>query len=145
MATLDSVPDTQRRHAESLAPRLDVAYRKVRADSTAICEPLETEDFVVQSMPDASPAKWHLAHSSWFFEQFVLKPHDRHYRAFNSDFDYLFNSYYQTLGPMHQRPYRGLLTRPTVAEVMRYRDCMWTNTCSDCWSARMSWIASPIS
>ncbi|MFL6578018.1 MAG: ergothioneine biosynthesis protein EgtB, partial [Povalibacter sp.] len=67
------------------------------------------------------PAKWHLAHTSWFFEHFVLKPHAHHYRLFNDAFGYLFNSYYQTVGPMHERPQRGLLTRPSVAEVKRYR------------------------
>jgi ergothioneine biosynthesis protein EgtB len=96
-------------------------YNRVRATSAAICEPLAIEDFVVQSMADASPAKWHLAHTSWFFEQFILKPHAPDYRVFQPQFEYLFNSYYQTVGPMHQRPLRGLLTRPTVAEVFAYR------------------------
>ncbi|HEY6645014.1 ergothioneine biosynthesis protein EgtB [Povalibacter sp.] len=105
------------RSAESLADR----FSRVRSLSIALCQPLQTEDYVVQSMPDASPAKWHLAHTTWFFETFLLKPHSRHYRVFDERFDYLFNSYYQTLGPMHQRPRRGLLTRPTVAEVKRYR------------------------
>jgi ergothioneine biosynthesis protein EgtB len=89
--------------------------------TAALCAPLQTEDFVVQSMPDASPAKWHLAHTSWFFEQFLLKPMLPLYRAFHPRFEFLFNSYYQTVGPMHQRPQRGLLTRPTVDEVCRYR------------------------
>jgi ergothioneine biosynthesis protein EgtB len=83
---------------------------------------LQTEDFVVQSMPDASPIKWHLAHTSWFFEQFLLKPLLTGYRVFHPDFEYLFNSYYQTVGRMHARPQRGLLTRPTVDEVLRYRE-----------------------
>ena len=96
-------------------------YRRVRSISPAICEPLELEDYVVQSMPDASPAKWHLAHTSWFFEQFLLKPLVSGYRVFHPRFEFLFNSYYQTVGPMHQRPRRGLLTRPTVAEVLEYR------------------------
>jgi ergothioneine biosynthesis protein EgtB len=96
-------------------------FNRVRAASVAICRPLATEDYVVQSMADASPAKWHLAHTSWFFEQFILKPHARGYRAFQPQFEYLFNSYYQTVGPMHQRPRRGLLTRPTVAEILAYR------------------------
>jgi len=106
------------RPAETLAAR----YSHVRRVSLGICEPLETEDYVVQSMPDASPAKWHLAHTSWFFEQFLLKPLLPGYRAFHPDFEYLFNSYYQTVGRMHERPQRGLLTRPTVAEVVRYRE-----------------------
>ena len=106
------------RPAEALAAR----YSHVRRVSLEICEPLETEDYVVQSMPDASPAKWHLAHTSWFFEQFLLKPLLTGYRAFHPDFEYLFNSYYQTVGRMHARPQRGLLTRPTVEEVLRYRE-----------------------
>ena len=103
------------RPAEVLAAR----YSHIRRVSLEICEPLQTEDFVVQSMPDASPAKWHLAHTSWFFEQFLLKPLLPGYRAFHPDFEYLFNSYYQTVGRMHERPQRGLLTRPTVEEVLR--------------------------
>jgi ergothioneine biosynthesis protein EgtB len=83
---------------------------------------MEVEDYVVQSMPDASPVKWHLAHTSWFFEQFILKPSLAGYRVFHPQFEFLFNSYYQTVGPMHQRPDRGMLTRPTVSEVFRYRD-----------------------
>jgi ergothioneine biosynthesis protein EgtB len=105
------------RTPEPLPPR----YRRIRAVTAALCAPLQTEDYVVQSMPDASPAKWHLAHTSWFFEQFLLKPMLTGYRAFHPRFEYLFNSYYQTVGPMHQRPQRGLLTRPTVDEVRRYR------------------------
>lgn len=97
------------------------AYTRVRQGSRAICGPLQIEDYVVQSMADASPVKWHLAHTSWFFEQFILKPQARDYRVFHPGFDYLFNSYYQTVGPMHQRPQRGQLTRPTVAEVLAYR------------------------
>jgi ergothioneine biosynthesis protein EgtB len=110
------LPET--RPAEVLAAR----YAHVRRVSLEICEPLQTEDFVVQSMPDASPTKWHLAHTSWFFEQFLLQPLLTGYRAFHPDFEYLFNSYYQTVGRMHARPQRGLLTRPTVDEVLRYRE-----------------------
>ncbi len=106
------------RPAEVLAAR----YSHVRRVSLQICEPLQTEDFVVQSMPDASPTKWHLAHTSWFFEQFLLKPLLAGYRAFHPDFEYLFNSYYQSVGRMHERPQRGLLTRPTVQEVLQYRE-----------------------
>jgi ergothioneine biosynthesis protein EgtB len=116
MATAETLTPTHRR-TESLLDR----YLRVRATSLQICEPLEIEDYVVQSMPDCSPAKWHLAHTSWFFEHFLLKPYSPQYRAFSESFSYLFNSYYQTVGPMHQRPRRGLLTRPTVAEVVQYR------------------------
>ncbi|HET9447832.1 MAG TPA: ergothioneine biosynthesis protein EgtB [Steroidobacteraceae bacterium] len=104
--------------AEVLAAR----YARTRRVTLELCEPLQTEDFVVQSMPDASPTKWHLAHTSWFFEQFLLKPLLPGYRAFHADFEYLFNSYYQSVGRMHERPHRGLLTRPTVKEVLQYRE-----------------------
>jgi ergothioneine biosynthesis protein EgtB len=97
-------------------------YRCVRSTTTALCAPLATEDYVAQSMPDASPTKWHLAHTTWFFEEFVLKAFAPGYRPFHPQFAYLFNSYYQSVGAMHDRPRRGLLTRPTVAEVRDYRD-----------------------
>jgi ergothioneine biosynthesis protein EgtB len=97
------------------------SYRRVRGVSLEICDGLEPEDFVVQSMTDASPLKWHLAHTSWFFEQFLLKSYLAAYRPFHPRYEYLFNSYYQSVGPMHQRPKRGMLTRPTMREIMRYR------------------------
>ncbi len=87
----------------------------------ALCEPLEVEDFVVQSMPDASPTKWHLAHSSWFFETFVLKPFNPNHQPFDASFDFIFNSYYNAVGDRHERNKRGLLSRPTLNEVLRYR------------------------
>ncbi len=96
-------------------------YRSVRATSMALIDGLEPEDTVVQSMPDVSPTKWHLAHVSWFFERFVLEPHADGYRPFDKDFDYLFNSYYHTAGNMHARPQRGLLSRPTLGRVLDYR------------------------
>jgi ergothioneine biosynthesis protein EgtB len=96
-------------------------YRSVRARTEELCEPLETEDYVIQSMPDASPVKWHLAHTSWFFETFLLAPHVPGYRPFDPDFNFLFNSYYNAVGPRWQRDRRGALSRPTVAEVFRYR------------------------
>lgn len=111
-----ATPVIDRSH-EPLASR----YSRIREASLAICSPLEIEDYVVQSMPDASPAKWHLAHTSWFFEQFLLRPLLPGYQPFQAEFEYLFNSYYQTVGPMHLRPERGLLTRPTVKEVFAYR------------------------
>ncbi len=97
-------------------------YRCVRAASNGIAEPLVTEDYVIQSMPDVSPTKWHLAHTSWFFETFLLKRHVPRYAAFDESYEYLFNSYYVQVGPRHCRPRRGLLSRPTVADVYRYRD-----------------------
>jgi ergothioneine biosynthesis protein EgtB len=96
-------------------------YLEVRAATTALCEPLAVEDYVVQSMPDASPAKWHLAHTSWFFEEFVLARAVADYRPHAEPYRYLFNSYYNSVGPMHGRAARGMLSRPTVAEVMSYR------------------------
>lgn len=97
------------------------AYRAVRARSCALAAPLSAEDACVQSMPDASPAKWHLAHTSWFFERFVLAAHAPGYREFHERFEYLFNSYYFTVGQMHLRPRRGLITRPSLTEVLDYR------------------------
>ena len=96
-------------------------FRQVRAASERLCEPLETEDYGVQSMPDVSPPKWHLAHISWFFEAFLLQPYLRGYRPLDPCYDYLFNSYYQTHGTPFPRAQRGMLSRPTVAEVYSYR------------------------
>jgi ergothioneine biosynthesis protein EgtB len=103
------------------APPLASLYREVRRATEALCAPLEVEDYVLQSMPDASPAKWHLAHTAWFFETFVLAPHRPGYRPFHPQFAMLFNSYYNAVGPRWPRSQRGLLSRPTVAEVYRYR------------------------
>ena len=96
-------------------------YRSVRTMTQSLCEPLETEDYVIQSMPEASPTKWHLAHTSWFFETFVLEAGAPAYRPIDARYRYLFNSYYYTVGAMHLRPERGLLSRPTVQEVYAYR------------------------
>jgi ergothioneine biosynthesis protein EgtB len=82
---------------------------------------LSAEDQVVQSMPDASPTKWHRAHATWFFEQFLLRPHDKDYRVFDERFTYLYNSYYVSAGPRQARPQRGLITRPSADEVTEYR------------------------
>jgi len=95
-------------------------YQSVRATSLALAAPLSAEDAMVQSMPDASPAKWHLAHTTWFFERFVLATQDG-YRGIEPAWDVLFNSYYQSVGPMHPRPQRGLLSRPTLPAVLAYR------------------------
>src|SRR4029079_2556622 len=97
------------------------AFRTVRAETERRAAPLSPEDQIVQSMADASPAKWHLAHTTWFFEQFVLKPHAPGYREFDERFGFLFNSYYVAAGPRHARPERGVLTRPSVDEVTGYR------------------------
>jgi ergothioneine biosynthesis protein EgtB len=96
------------------------AFRAVRAHTEAVAAPLSAEDCTIQSMPDASPVKWHLAHSSWFFESLILAQ-DTGYAPFDPHFAFLFNSYYEALGPRHPRPKRGLLTRPGLDKVMAYR------------------------
>jgi len=96
-------------------------YREVRALSEAIAAPLSDADATVQSMADASPAKWHLAHVSWFFESFVLRDNVAGYTPFDPHYAYLFNSYYEAEGPRHARPMRGMLTRPTLDEIRAYR------------------------
>jgi len=96
-------------------------FETVRAQSLALCEGLSAEDMVVQSMPDASPAKWHLAHTTWFFEEFLLAPSLHGYRRYHPDFAYLFNSYYEQVGERHARPMRGLLTRPPLEDVRAFR------------------------
>lgn len=98
-----------------------LTFREVRAATEALCAPLAVDDYGAQSMPDASPVKWHLAHTSWFFEEFVLQAAVAAYRFYDPRFRYLFNSYYESVGPRHERPQRGLLTRPTVDAVLAYR------------------------
>ena len=96
-------------------------YDLVRAFTEELAAPLSPEDQCVQSMPEASPTKWHLAHTTWFFETLVLMPHARGYEPYDRRYHYLFNSYYEALGPRHPRPSRGLLTRPSLADVLAYR------------------------
>src|SRR5215831_20798185 len=93
------------------------AFRQVRAETEARAAHLSAEDQVVQSMADASPTKWHRAHVTWFFEQFLLVPNDPGYASFDQRFPFLFNSYYVAAGPRHARPQRGLITRPNGADV----------------------------
>ncbi|HSM69344.1 MAG TPA: ergothioneine biosynthesis protein EgtB [Xanthomonadales bacterium] len=95
-------------------------YMGVRRDTLALAEPLSPEDMTVQSMPDASPTRWHLAHTTWFFEHFLLS-RERGHRPYREGWDYLFNSYYYTVGDMHQRPRRGLLSRPGTDEILAWR------------------------
>jgi ergothioneine biosynthesis protein EgtB len=116
---LDSVVREQTAGAE----RRDLHRRvaAVRDASEVLAAPLGAEDQTVQSMPDVSPTKWHLAHVSWFFETFILKPLDPGYRVFDPVFEYLFNSYYEAVGPRHPRPARGLLSRPGLARILAYR------------------------
>jgi ergothioneine biosynthesis protein EgtB len=96
-------------------------YETIRAHTETLSASLSAEDQCVQSMPDASPAKWHRAHVTWFFEEFVLRASRENYRVFDEDFRYLFNSYYDTIGSRHPRPMRGLLTRPDTARIGEYR------------------------
>jgi ergothioneine biosynthesis protein EgtB len=106
-----------------IAQREDLlhAYERVRRRSLEIAAPLSGEDCCAQSMPDASPVKWHLAHTTWFFETFILEPHEAHFAPFHPAFRVLFNSYYKGIGDQHPRPRRGLLTRPSLDEVRAYR------------------------
>jgi ergothioneine biosynthesis protein EgtB len=103
------------------APDLRARYELVRAQSVALTAPLSEADAQAQSMPDASPTKWHLAHTTWFFETFVLERFEPGFEPFHAAFRVLFNSYYQGVGEQHPRPQRGLITRPGLREVMAYR------------------------
>jgi ergothioneine biosynthesis protein EgtB len=114
------------REPETLSGALDrqawiAALRRVRAETERRAAPLSPEDQTIQSMPDASPTKWHRAHTTWFFEQFLLVPNVPGYRVFDERFSFLFNSYYVAAGPRHERPKRGLITRPSTDEVAAYR------------------------
>jgi ergothioneine biosynthesis protein EgtB len=107
--------------ASSRREKLLSRFHEVRNFTSALCQGLAPEDYVVQSMPDVSPTKWHLAHTTWFFETFVLKKWITGYRPENTGYAYLFNSYYNAAGDMHRRDLRGLISRPTVEETHRYR------------------------
>jgi len=107
--------------AEGLGGMLLQDYSNVRAVTTALAGPLSQEDACVQSMPDASPAKWHLAHTTWFFETFVLEKYEPCFSPFDAAFRVLFNSYYNGVGEQYPRPRRGMLTRPSLARVLDYR------------------------
>jgi ergothioneine biosynthesis protein EgtB len=113
--------DRSARVAHNTADTLLEDYRIVRKDSETLCAPLAAEDYVIQAMPDVSPPKWHLAHTTWFFENFLLVPYLKRYRVFHERYGYLFNSYYETVGTFFPRPQRGLLARPTVEDIRCYR------------------------
>jgi ergothioneine biosynthesis protein EgtB len=115
------LPGKQQRLQQAPASQVSARYRQIRAATESLCRPLATDDYALQSMPDASPAKWHIAHTSWFFEEFVLQAAVDGYTFFDPSFRYLFNSYYESVGPRHSRPERGLLSRPTTEQVWAYR------------------------
>src|SRR5580698_11168924 len=103
---------------------MDIAdcYIKVRKRTEHICSHLQTEDYVVQPVVDVSPPKWHIGHTTWFFETFILKPYFMGYQEYNPEYNYVFNSYYETVGNRVIRTDRGNLSRPTVIEIYRYRE-----------------------
>jgi ergothioneine biosynthesis protein EgtB len=115
--------DFQKRHIDTPDRALASGQRlaTVRSRSESLCSPLEIEDYVIQASDSVSPPKWHLAHTTWFFETFILLPIAPGYRVFDEAYAHLFNSYYETAGTFFPRPQRGLLSRPTVAEIYRYR------------------------
>ena len=97
-------------------------FMKIRNFFNELCAELKTEDYVIQSMPEVSPTRWHLAHTSWFFEAFVLDKAIKHYKSLHPQYNFLFNSYYVQIGERFERAQRGLLSRPTVEEVFEYRN-----------------------
>src|SRR6187551_32592 len=115
-AVKKAAPSLDDKRAAALA-----AFRRVRAETEMRASRLSAEDQLVQSMADASPTKWHRAHVTWFFEQFLLMPNDPSYTVFDERFSFLFNSYYVAAGPRHARPQRGMITRPSGADVACYR------------------------
>ncbi|MEQ8267347.1 MAG: ergothioneine biosynthesis protein EgtB [Parvibaculum sp.] len=116
--TRDKVPSRENRGNPA---ELENRYLAVRGATEALAEPLSAEDQTVQSMPDASPVKWHRAHTTWFFETFLLQPHLPGYSVFDESYNYLFNSYYEAIGDRHPRPARGMITRPAAHEIGAYR------------------------
>ena len=116
-----ALTDSQKRHQRH-PDTLLADFNRIRTESVSICQPLEIEDYGIQTMPDVSPPKWHLAHTSWFFETFLLKPFAARFEPFHPQFEHLFNSYYNGVGEPYPRPRRGLLSRPTVDEIYAYRD-----------------------
>lgn len=110
-------------HADEInLDKLCSKYRKIRSFTRKLLEPLSSEDACGQSMPDCSPAKWHAAHTTWFFETFILKKILVNYISFDPEYEYLFNSYYNCIGKQYPREQRGLITRPSLAQVLEYRD-----------------------
>jgi len=121
MAQRAGQPHSDQRVAPDTPQDLIQRYLEVRQHTMALCTPLATEDYVIQTMPDVSPTKWHLAHTSWFFETFILRVFSSEYQPLHEEYAYLFNSYYEGEGAMWPRPQRGLLSRPTVQDIQDYR------------------------
>ena len=109
------------RTSDASASALAAQYQRIRDQTEALCRPLALEDYGVQPMVDASPPKWHLAHTTWFFETFLLNAGGRDYTPFHPRYEYLFNSYYNSIGEQFPRAQRGNLSRPTLAQVLEYR------------------------
>ena len=131
------------RRAVAQAPsNLPEAYRTVRAMTERLSSVLSAEDQTVQTMPDVSPTKWHRAHVTWFFETFVLGEYADDYRPYDEAYAYIFNSYYEAVGARHPRPERGLLSRPGIEEIGRYREAVDAAMDADCSAIRAS-PASP--
>ena len=115
--------DEQQQGTDMIGPEsVKKRYRRVRDTTMSLTEHLSEEDQAIQSMADVSPTKWHLAHTTWFFETFLLRDHVQGYGAFDKRYHFLFNSYYEAEGPRHARPARGLLSRPGLPEIHRYRE-----------------------
>ena len=118
-------PETARLNEANLSKEdLREHFKRVRRVTELLCAPLATEDYVVQPIEDVSPPKWHLAHTTWFFETMFLVRLKSGYQPFHPQYAFLFNSYYQSLGERWNRPQRGVLSRPTVAESTRYREAV---------------------
>ena len=107
--------------ADSMVSTVTNSFLSVRTLTEKLCQPLEIEDYNLQAMAETSPVKWHLAHTTWFFETFILKPFEAQFKPFQPQYEYLFNSYYNAIGEQFSRPDRHLLSRPTVKEVLQYR------------------------
>lgn len=132
-----SDPSASRNDRRSLQAR----FHAVRGETACLAAPLSPEDQMLQSMPEASPVKWHQAHTTWFFETFLLRPHLKEYEAFDQAYNYLFNSYYEQIGERHARPARGLLSRPSLADIEAYRkhvdaamERLWLDTDEQAWA-----------
>src|SRR6188472_4484015 len=106
--------------SEAAAVDLLQRFKDVRSYTESLCEPLEIEDYIPQPTADVSPPKWNIAHTTWFFEEMILKPFAENYKVFDAQFGFLFNSYYNSVGTRTKRDHRGDLSRPTVAEVFAY-------------------------